>query len=371
MSIFYVVQNIVCTLHDYFHSVSPEKLCAPPSLYLPKFPIHSTEGRGCLHFILLYRTIIVIKCIQFSTDKTSDESKPKYLTTLDPKIRADLRHQLKLNFKQISRRYGSFVNYIRKSIIEKKISADDLCAYLLSLPALKSGDSERQVMLLSEISDKLEKAATINEIFNILNRNYATFLNYEIFQCIAEEYEVDPNHVKMNYPDHLDAYVKMHKLYEFKEVNPMLKKVECGSDEIVLKFDIELTCSLAKLQDYTSNIADILGLRPSALRLLSVEEGCVVVTLHIPAPLVDLIFTTGKRFTPEDVKRFQALSILWLKCNGHAYDFSGTYPGDRDGQNFKKEAHSGMCMQVVIMYTIASCSQCHKVGKFKRLVHNT
>ena len=47
----------------------------------------------------------------------------------------------------------------------------------------------------------------------------------------------------------------------------MLKKVECSSKKMVLKFDIEMTCKLGKLQDLTKAIANILGLRQSALRV--------------------------------------------------------------------------------------------------------
>ena len=261
------------------------------------------------------------------------------LATLDPKVRIDLKQQLKLNFKQISRQYGSFVSYVRKSVIKKGVSAEDLSAYLLGLPALKSGDCDQQVMLLSEISDKLEKATTVNGIFNVLNRNYATFLNYEIFLNIAEEYEVDPDHEKMKYPEYLDDYVKMHKLSEFEEINPMLKKIECGTIEMILKFDIEMTCSLAKLQEYTLNIAEILGLRPSALRLLSIEEGCVVVTMVISASLAEFVFGGGKVFTREDVKQFQAISVMWLKCEDHEYDF--TVQDSNDGLKLNKEPIPG------------------------------
>ena len=259
------------------------------------------------------------------------------LAKLDPKVRVDLKQQLKQNFKQISRRFASFVNYVRKSVLQIGISADDLCAYLLSLPALKSGESDQQVMLLSEISDKLEKATTVNGIFNVLNRNYATFLNYEIFLNIAEEYKVDPDHEKMKYPEYLDDYVRMHKLSEFEEINPLLKNVKCGSNDMVLKFDIAMTCSLAKLQEYTLNIADILGLRPSALRLLSIEEGCVVITLLISAPVADFIFSSNKTFTTVEKKQFQALSVLWLKCNDHVYDFSKHL----DQRNDQEKSNSG------------------------------
>ena len=270
-----------------------------------------------MHWPLIFK----IWCKYYRSYFSAGDLTTQSLAKLDPKV-LDLKQQLKQNFKQISGRFGSFVNYVRNSILQMNISADDLCAYLLSLPALKSGESDQQVMLLSEISDKLEKATTVNGIFNVLNRNYATFLNYEIFLNIAEEYGVDPDDEKMKYPKYLDDYIRMHKLSEFEEINPLLKNVKCGSNDMVLKFDIAMTCSLAKLQEYTLNIADILGLRPSALRLLSIEEGCVVITLLIPAPVADVIFSSDKTFTTVEKKQFQALSVLWLKCNDYVYDFS-------------------------------------------------
>ena len=212
---------------------------------------------------------------------------------------------------------------------------------------MKSGESDQQVMLLSEITDKLERATTVNGIFNVLNRYYATFLNYEIFQCIAEEYEVDPDNEKMKYPEYLDAYIKKHNLSEFEEINPLLKDIECGTKEMILKFDIAMTCSLAKLQEYTLNIADILGLRPSALRLLSIEEGCVVITLLISAPVADFIFSSDKIFTVEIMEQFQALSILWLKCNGHVYDFSKLPDEHNDRKEESQTINSGIFILVI------------------------
>ena len=114
----------------------------------------------------------------------------------------------------------------------------------------------------------------------------------------------------------------MHKLSEFEEINPMLKKVECGSKKMVLKFDIDTTCKLSKLQDLTKAVANILRLRKSALRLLSIEKGCVVATFLIPAPVADFIFSSGKIFPAGKIEEFQAQSLLLLECNGFKYDFN-------------------------------------------------
>ena len=242
---------------------------------------------------------------------------------LDPEVYADLKLQLELNLEKIMYQYGSYVHCVRTSIIRKGVSAGELCAYLLALPAFDS--IKLKLSLLSDIRAELEKATTINGIFNVLNSNYATFINYEIFQRIADDFDIDQDRDKMKYPEHLDAYIKMHKLSEFEDINPMLKNIESGSKKMVLKFDIELTRALAKLQDLTRAVAKLLGLRPSALRLLHIEEGCVIVTLLIPALVADFIFSRVDAFASEEVKEFQALSILWLECNGHKYEFTNVH----------------------------------------------
>ena len=262
---------------------------------------------------------MLIVAVDVPSSKSTLESNPS--VTLTPEVRADLQLQFEVNLEQIMRRYLSFVNCVRMSILEKGISAGDLCAYLLALPAFNPDHGELKFTLLSEVSSHLEKATTINGIFNVLNKMYATFLNYEIFQSMVDDFNIDQSQEKLKYPEHLDAYIKMHKLSEFEDVNPLLKKIECGSKTMILKFDIDMTCKLAKIQDLTKAVAKILSLRPSAVRLLHIEEGCVVVTLLIPAPVADFIFSSDKVFTTEEVKEFQALPTLWLKCNGHEYEF--------------------------------------------------
>ena len=260
--------------------------------------------------------------ICFYADASTNEVSAKPLATLDPEVRADLEQQLEQNLKKITRRYVSFVNCVRTSIIRKGISAGDLSAYLLALPAFKSDKSKLEFFIMSEVKVELQQATTVNDIFNILNTKYATFMNYDIFQDMVDDFDLDEGQEKLKYPEHLDAYVEMHKLSEFEEINPMLKKVECGSKKMVLKFDIEMTCKLGKLQDLTKAVANILGLRKSALRLLSIEKGCVVVTFLIPAPVADFIFSSGEIFPAGKIEEFQAQSLLWLQCNGFKYNFN-------------------------------------------------
>ena len=126
---------------------------------------------------------------------------------LDPEVYADLKLQLELNLEKIMYQYGSYVHCVRTSIIRKGVSAGELCAYLLALPAFDS--IKLKLSLLSDIRAELEKATTINGIFNVLNSNYATFINYEIFQRIAHSKNEGMKHIPTQYDSHTFSFHTM------------------------------------------------------------------------------------------------------------------------------------------------------------------
>lgn len=144
-------------------------------------------------------------------------------------------------------------------------------------------------------------------------------LDFDLFQCIVEEYKLDQCQEQLHYPEHLKAYIQKHKISEFLEINPALEKYS-GAEELVLKFDINLSiCKLSTLLDLKSTVAEILGLKSSALRLLRVKEGCMVATFLIPECVAN---SADREFTSKQVQDFQNLSLLWLKCGAHKFLFT-------------------------------------------------
>ena len=252
------------------------------------------------------------------------------ISSLDPDIRMDLEQQLEMNLEQIFGRYASYAHYILMSIKAKGISVTDFRSYLLNLAAFQSGSNE-QCKLLSGMKAELDEADTINKIFDLVSCNCASFFNIKIFQLLVDRFGIKDTEVTgiLDYPEHLKAYINMHKISEFIAINPALEKHSTGSAKITFKFDIELTSKLAKVTKLQAAVAKILNLKASALQLLSIEKGCVTVTFHIPAEAADIIFGQDKEFTPKDIKDFQALSVLWLECNGSKYNFSKDKPQDK------------------------------------------
>ena len=216
-------------------------------------------------------------------------------------------------------KYSRYIRHIRQCLKKKEVSVEDLCTDLLSMSA--TSIPEQKLSLLSGQRAELEKAVSINGIFNILITKYASFLDYEIFQFIVDTYQIDCGQEELKYSEHLKAYLEKHVVSEFVAINPSLKKY-VDSKELTFKVDVHLMFSMANILNIKKVIAEILGIIPAALRLLDIKDGCVLVTLLVPAPVADFVFNRWTVLNRQQIKEFQKLPVLWLECNGCRFDFA-------------------------------------------------
>ena len=216
------------------------------------------------------------------------------------------------------------------SLTDERVTVEDLRRYILTIPAFKCGDDDQHSKLESE-REEFMNAATINDIIIILTTKYASFLDYGIFQCIVKDHQLDKGQDELKYPQHLKTYVADHKISEFIEINSDLGKYN-DAKEIVLKFDIALShCNVATLLDLKNAVADVLGISSLSLRLLSIKEGCVVVTFLIPEFIANHTFPYDMRLTLEQVKCLQDSHVLWLKCGDFEFPFRCLSDTDVEG----------------------------------------
>ena len=238
------------------------------------------------------------------------------IAEIDTDVIMDIDLTLEGNLRNIIQKYAFYVDCVRKNIEDIGVTPEGLRGFLLSLPAF--GPTKKGIFLLSDIKKDLKRTETITEIFNLLITESASFLNYDIFESILRRYNI-PKDESLQYSEHLNDYVKRHKVSEFLRINPNLKSESRVFEKFILKFDIETTCRLAKVLDLKRAIARILGLRPSALKIIDVKEGCIIVTFHIPTSVANALFTANTVFTKQQQDELRAISLLWLKCNGYTY----------------------------------------------------
>ena len=241
---------------------------------------------------------------------------------LDPEVREDLEHILRINRNRIITLYAHFVSSLCDCLVDKGVSVHRLRTFLLKMPAFERGDDKQcQAKLLSGVKSKLEEADTVYKIFDLLGEECASFLNYDIYRSIQDKFCSDVDCDDFKYPEYLKAYIEQHKLKEFFDVNPKLEKLTKASKKLKLKMDIELTSKVARVINLKSSLAALLGLRPSALRLFSIEEGCVLVTFLIPATVAGSVFPADKKVDAQQMEGFRSLSVLWATCGDFHMDF--------------------------------------------------
>jgi hypothetical protein len=261
------------------------------------------------------------------------------LQSLPSDIIENLRFKLRLDLKSITNHYGSYADYIRTSIIKQGVTAKQLIAVLMGYTCFSHSKQEEVRILFSR---KIIEAVEVNDIVIELHREYASFLNYEIFQTLQEKYVIDNGEEVLRYPERLKAYIEKLNIAEFIEVRPALRRKTKQSKKIALKMDIAATSKLSGLRDLRYKLAEILGIHLVELQLHDVEEGCVIVTFLILNTAVDSIFTGNKHeiFTQKQVVNFQALKIMWLRCGLYTWHFSRVQDDNVDSKFIQGESNS-------------------------------
>lgn len=173
---------------------------------------------------------------------------------------------------------------------------------------------------MSGVRAELEEKTTIHGLFDVVTKECASFLNFEIFQCIVKEYKIDHGQEALKYPMFLEAYIKKNKISEFVYINPKLK-LKSNSEKLILKFDVDTMCKLTRITDLQEAVANILKILPSAIELYDIEDGCVVVTFLLPKLVANKIFTRDKKFSLLEKQRFCSLSVVWLSCGNRKFHF--------------------------------------------------
>ena len=239
-------------------------------------------------------------------------------TDPNPDTLNDLKIKLTNEMKEIRQKYNSYAKIIRESLEGKKITAKEFSSYLLEQSAFDHDQDEQKEILLSTHQADIENAADLKSIFKLLGKRFASFLNYEIFEFIVDDYELDDGNEAFKYPQHLKTYINNLKISEFISVNPQLGNIH-DSNFFQLKIDIDLTTRLSKLFEIKLHIAKILGVKSATIQLVDIERGCIEATFKIPTTVAKIVF---KSLTDKQVEQLQGLQILWLRCKDYEFDFT-------------------------------------------------
>lgn len=264
---------------------------------------------------------------------------------LSPDVRMNLEYQLRRHNDTIQNQYASFKACLIRCVKREGVAVEDLRSFVLELPALANNT---QPVLLHEIKEKLHLATTINEIFDLIGEKCASFFHYEVFESLKKEYCTTYLDKKLNYKEHFDDYAELLKISEFFDINPKLKEKYDNSESTKNTFkvgNISVSNKISSVINLRDAIASNLNMLPATLKLVGIEEGCVVVTFLIPTMVAEIVFAHANILNSKQVETFKSLSIFWLKCG----NFMQTFLPELDHQE-------GMLMSTYVVLTQMRCS---------------
>ena len=146
---------------------------------------------------------------------------------------------------------------------------------------------------------KLNTATSIPEIILAL-QPYKSFLNYGIIESIANKFG---NHDICNeMQKYVTAFNNFCKRSAFElPVNVLQKKVNKTSEKILsVKLIKKEPASIGDTNSAQLNMATILGVKPWALKICSIEEGCLCVRFLVPAAVMILPLSPDKKSALRD-----------------------------------------------------------------------
>ena len=109
------------------------------------------------------------------------------------------------------KQYKSYVEFIREAIVNTE--PHSLCDYLLTLSAFSHPGEQTTALMSSNLN-----AGQVNDIVRYLDEEYCSFLNFDIFNMIAEKYGIDEGREEMRYPDRLNIFTSRHSIDDFIKV---------------------------------------------------------------------------------------------------------------------------------------------------------
>ena len=228
----------------------------------------------------------------------------------------------------IMERFSAFQSALCTKL-EVNVSVNKLFLYLYQLPVYDYSNPETISLgyLPQDTRDKLSKAKSIEEIFIVLsNCDLFSYLKYDIYQSIFQKFCCDSTNEDLKYDNHFQNFLNKRTVKEVIEISPKLpKNLTEESSKVTIKLDVDHIKNLTNIGNLKACISKALDISSSDVRVVTIEEGCVKMTLSIPTHVTKVLFHCGTTFTARQIKGFKDLSIKWLHCSGLIFDAKNNY----------------------------------------------
>ena len=222
---------------------------------------------------------------------------------------------LRRQFQQISKKYSKLVQSIKKSLRSLGVTAMELTDMLRDLqgyiPHCKKPG--RQIGLLQDRIEEMEKKKTTDEVFRILS-DYCSFFNHEIIKYVVEEMGTDADKASLEeYQTDFTEYCR-RSIFECP-FSICCDKPSSHFSVLVMKVVSDIMTkpySMEAVRLFQAEVSSLLCITKYTLKLCSVEEGCLQLKFQIPCFLSSILFP----LSDDQVKGLKDLGVIKVECDG-------------------------------------------------------
>ena len=229
------------------------------------------------------------------------------VTGLSEDDRIDLEHKLESQTQSMIARFARFKSDILKSLEEEQVPLKKLKHFVLSLEAFT--DNIGVKLLDEEDKQKIKAAEDVSDVFITLC-DYTSFFNYHIIEHIVDRFGSASDRKGMD--DYVESFHAFCKRNIFEVPQNMLAVSSRRSAKVLVLKCTQSISSLKGVDRIKGEIADIFGLRPSALQISSIKKGCIELHFLISAAVADYIFPVS----PTQHTTLNAIGVRVLFCEG-------------------------------------------------------
>ena len=216
------------------------------------------------------------------------------LSDLDGQTRANLEGRLLHDAIKTEEAFSTFVSDFQGSLEANHVNPQNIVTDLLMVKAItKQLQSDTEVPeLFYHIRKDLKLAKSVGDIMYHI-APFVSFFNYNVIERIVHRHGSDTD--KENFRKYLAEFEEFCK----RRATEVPSDVDCQDPTstrfmVKVESDFQSTYTVKAAYLFRLKLCEILGVTESSLRLLSLQEGCILLTFLLPFFFVPFVFPLTK-----------------------------------------------------------------------------
>ena len=213
------------------------------------------------------------------------------------------------NIKQLKDQFKELKRVAQTQLERANIQINDLVEAIFFLP------TERRELhrdFLNEYADHFVESRTISAVFRRLDTHtYWGYLNIDILEHIITEFSLPSQAQLEDYKRKQQQFMEQTTVEEFCKTEGDRQHIDPPPAfvKLVTQHEWQPPTYLKEVDDFRKKFALKYDLRESAVILVGMRGGSVVITMMVPESVVEMVNSTGTEF-------FKEHGIVHLQLNG-------------------------------------------------------